>query len=384
MSAFAPGARRPILPPKPSALAPPSVASRSVSSVVSQRRIEALDPGGERRQTHRLEHVLVVGAVGAVGADADGHAGLEHPAHARDAVAEPHVAAGVVGDGGTAITQPLDLVVVEPHDVRAGEVGADEAERVEMGDQRFAVAPEARELLHLRLGHVHVDADAVLAGEVATALHERVAAVQRNRGAERETDRVALVLPRVERVPHGGEARLPRRELHALDLRASVGRQRVEQAGDRRPERAIRHHGRDHRTHPDFRIRPGHGVQPFERRRRELVEQVVARRAAFRHHLGGDDQRREIPVFEGASTRQPWTGVEEQLQRPPVARAAAEPAVAVRVRVDQSGHQQLAAGVDHPDVGRRCRSGRDDRGDRVPVLVKNSVRPPPAELDRRH
>ena len=53
---------------------------------------------------------------------------LEHGAHVGEAVAQPHVAAGVVRHRGAAVAQALHVVVVEPHAVRDGEGRPDQAE----------------------------------------------------------------------------------------------------------------------------------------------------------------------------------------------------------------------------------------------------------------
>ena len=83
-------------------------------------------------QAHRLVHVLIVGAVGAVGADAEVDAELEHAPGMRDAAAQPHVAAGIVRHGRAMVGEPAHVVVVEPDAVRHGEVRPEQAQLVEM------------------------------------------------------------------------------------------------------------------------------------------------------------------------------------------------------------------------------------------------------------
>jgi hypothetical protein len=56
-----------------------------------------------------------------------------------------------------------EIVVIQPHRMRRGEVGAEQAEPVHVGDQRLAVFLPADDRLHLALADMGVQADAMLA-----------------------------------------------------------------------------------------------------------------------------------------------------------------------------------------------------------------------------
>ena len=101
-----------------------------------------------------LVHVQIVGAVGAVGADADIDLALQHCANVGEAVSEPHVAAGIVRDRCAVIAEALHVVMVEPHAVADREVGSEQAEILQVRGLRLAVALQADH--HLRLGFLHV------------------------------------------------------------------------------------------------------------------------------------------------------------------------------------------------------------------------------------
>src|SRR2546425_705559 len=94
-----------------------------------------------------------------------------------------------------------------------------------MRGERLAVALEPDDRLHLRLGHVAVQPDAVLAAEGHAGADELVGAVVRDRGRHRDSDLFGSELPARERLAHVGFARLPRRRAELLDgaqLRAQV------------------------------------------------------------------------------------------------------------------------------------------------------------------
>ena len=134
------------------------MSQRSVSGPLRVRAV-----GGD---AHRLVHVLVVAAGGPVGADADIELALQHGPDRGDAVAEQHVAAGIVRHRCAVVGEALDVVVVEPDAVRGDEVGPEQAEVLQVRGRRLAVFLEADD--HLRLGflHVGVQADAEFARQL--------------------------------------------------------------------------------------------------------------------------------------------------------------------------------------------------------------------------
>src|SRR6185436_5155461 len=71
----------------------------------------------------------------------------------------------------------------------------------------------------------------------------------------------------------------------------------------------------------------------------------------------------EVLVLEAAETVRPGRGGEEKLQRPAVAHAFRQVAVAVHVGVDETGMKQLAPSVDFP--GTRRSLNFSNFGDRV-------------------
>ena len=81
------------------------------------------------------------------------------------ASSEAHVAAGVVRDRGAAVAEPFHVVIVEPDAVRDDEIGAEDAELVEMRSQGLAVELDAGKRLHLRLGDMAVQPDTKITGE---------------------------------------------------------------------------------------------------------------------------------------------------------------------------------------------------------------------------
>ena len=80
--------------------------------------------------------------------------------------------------------------------------------------------------------------------------------------------------------------------------------------------------------------------RPSTRGVRRLVDEVVARGAAFAHHLDRADERAEILVLERLVAPDRRHQVHAELERPLVARAAHEVAVAVRMGVDETRHEQ--------------------------------------------
>src|SRR5436309_2059178 len=121
-----------------------------------------------------------------------------------------------------------------------------------MRGERLAVALEPDDRLHLRLGHVAVHPDAVLAAEGHAGADELVGAVVRDRGRHREADLFGSELPARERLAHVGFARLPRRRAELLDVLLHGRGENVHEPGDRFEEGAVGDHRRDDRAHTDL------------------------------------------------------------------------------------------------------------------------------------
>ncbi len=156
----------------------------------------------EGSEPHRLVHVLVVGAVGAIGADAE----IDEPG------AEAHVAAGIVRDRGAMVAEPGHVVIIKPDAVRDGEMRAQDAELVEMRGQRLAIELDAGQRLHFRLGDMAVQPDIEIAGDRGAAENEFVRAVMRDRRRHRRAYPVAVGRPGLEPSAHRRQGRFRRGE----------------------------------------------------------------------------------------------------------------------------------------------------------------------------
>ena len=135
---------------------------------------------------------------------------LQHGLDRGDAVAEQHVAAGVVRHGGAVVGEAGDVVVVEPHAMGGDEIGAEQAEILQMRGRRLAVFLEADDHLDLGLVHVRVQPDAELAREAGAAAHELVAAVVRDRRGDGGADKLAVEAPVRQHAAHGRRGSLRR------------------------------------------------------------------------------------------------------------------------------------------------------------------------------
>ena len=111
-SARLPASSEPMRACWPSTRAPPIVAISSASGALIARRIHGHQLLLERGLPHGLEHVEVVVAGGAVGAEPDVDAGFAVADDRRGAAGELHVAFRVVRDPDVALFEQRDLVVV--------------------------------------------------------------------------------------------------------------------------------------------------------------------------------------------------------------------------------------------------------------------------------
>jgi hypothetical protein len=149
----------------------------------------------------------------------------------------------------------------------------------------------------------------------------------------------------------------------ASATRAQVRRKGVQQAGDRLVERPIGDHRGDHRAHPDIGVGARDLAETLDAGDRQHGRQVVAGGAALADHLDGGQQRGKVAIVVGAAAIQPGAGVEQQFQRPAIAGAFCQTAMAVGVGIHQAGDDQPSGGV---DPARRLRgAGSNDRDDAV-------------------
>ena len=109
-----------------------------------------------RAAPHLLEDGQAVVGAAAVAAEAHSHAGPEQLRQPCDAVAEEHVAARAVGDGGAALAHEADLSVIEPYAVHGHRARPEHTEAVEMAHGRGAVLAQCPLALVAALRHVDV------------------------------------------------------------------------------------------------------------------------------------------------------------------------------------------------------------------------------------
>src|SRR5439155_23203279 len=106
----------------------------------------------------------------------------------RDAAARAQVAARVVGDGRAGGGEHSDVVVGQPHAVRADEAGPEQPVLGEPRDDTLAETALALDHLDLGLGQVRVHAYAVVAHEPGAAVEELVGRLVGNRPREGEAE----------------------------------------------------------------------------------------------------------------------------------------------------------------------------------------------------
>jgi FMN-dependent oxidoreductase (nitrilotriacetate monooxygenase family) len=93
--------------------------------------------------------------------------------------------------------------------------------------------------------------------------------------------------------------------------------------------------------------------------------QVVTGGAPLAYHLNRREQSRKITIVVGAAAVEPRSRVQQRLQRPTVAGPFRQPAVAMRVSVDQAGNDQPIRRVDPGTLPptSHCRAARSPRSD---------------------
>src|SRR4029077_10388239 len=298
--------------------------------------------------------------------DADGKAALAHASSRCDPGTEAQVAAGVMRDRGPVVREPRDVVVVEPDRMGRRKMRPEHAESFDMGRQGAAVALHAGDRLHLRFREMHMEAEAGLAGERAAAGEEIVAAVERNRRREGK--------PRLGRIKgptrdDGFERRQGFggwRESKPLDSLALRRRQRVEKPIDGLIEVMVGNHRREHDPKSSVPVAAGGRFQPLEARQGKLVEKVVAGSRAQPDHIEPAQKACEIFVFQRPVTVEAGTRIEEELERPAVARTLSQMAMAMRVGIDEARHEQPVGSIDNEGSCRGLEARRSNLADRIP------------------
>ena len=193
-SARLPRSSEPICRSIPSARAPPIVAISSAVAAPTRAGIGGLQLVQERGHAHRLEHVEVVVAGGAVGAQAERHAGSQVAGDRRGAARQLHVAFGVVRHADAALLQDARCRHRTPtRRARPARPGPRKPRlsRYAVGD----IAKRSCAALDLvaRLGQVDERRHAVLARQLARGLQRgAVQRVHRVRRHGRRDQRIAL------------------------------------------------------------------------------------------------------------------------------------------------------------------------------------------------
>ena len=301
---------------------------------------ERLDRPADAREQHRLarlgEQMRTVVAGAAVDADADRHAGVEHPAHRRDPRREPHVAARAVRHAGAGAREEIDAVHVELDAVRVPNVAADPAElgRV-LGGRGVEVLPAVGDVVVV-LGEVRVQAHAMCARERRRLAHQIAADAERRARRDRDIDHRAecAVVERADDALGVAQDRVL-----ALDQR--IRRQSALRLADAHAAAA------GDEAHPDLVRRLDAVVE--QHAVRVDVEMVAARRAAREQQLGHRHLRRHAhhlrrqPGPDRIEAAQPREQL-RVLHRGDRTRQRLEHVV---VRVDEPRHDDVAARVDH-------------------------------------
>src|SRR5579871_3143102 len=146
ISALYPGASRPIRPAKPSARAPPSVAARATSRVVSHRR-QSGPRTFEAKEASRIASYMFW--LSEQLAPSVPMPRLTRRSRIGNTAAEPHIAARIMRDRGAAVPEPPHILVIEPYPVRHREMRPEHAEPVEMRGLGQAVKAHPADRLDL-------------------------------------------------------------------------------------------------------------------------------------------------------------------------------------------------------------------------------------------
>ena len=221
-----------------------------------------------------------------------------------------------------------------------------------MFDHRAAVTRARGDRLGLGLAKMGLEAQARFARQARCGDQEFVAGMQRDRRRDARAHHRAVMRPSLDRLAHGREADIERLHRHRGGFGFMRLRDRIEQRGEGLEQRAVGQHRCHDRAHAGIGIGLAHRVRAFDRRGRNLDEQVERGRAAAPDHLDRRQGRGDVFVLQRARSVDRPVAVQEQLQRDTIGDGPApQPAMRVGVRVDQSGDQQSIGGVER--FGRR-------------------------------
>ena len=149
----------------------------------------------------------------------------------------------------------------------------------------------------------------------------------------------------------------------------------------------VGNHRRKHDPQSGVPVAAGGRFQPLEARQGELVEKVVAGSRARPDHVEPAQKAGEIFVLQRPVTIEAGTRIEEELERPAIARTLSQMAMAMRVRIDEAGHEQPVGSIDHEGSRRCLEARRADLADRIThhqnVGGLRGVAPDVEDFDRR-
>ena len=272
----------------------------------------------ECRRAHLLPHVEVVVRAGSVGGDRHQRTFAAHALDRRRAARQLHVALGVVRHRNAAPDERRDVLVAHVHAVRGDGAVVEHPQRIEVRDGALAVTLAHDTRLLRRLGRMGHEVQSVLVAEPLAA--------------------------------------------HVVFGRHGVGRMRRRGDADAVAPPG-RLHGCGQRTHGllHVRVEVAHAQHrtdahvPHDLHVAVLVPVHVHERGHTPQQQFGHAQLRAEHHVPGALTRleRPDVVVEPRHEREIVGIASLQRHARMAVRVDQSGHQQLARGVDAPQAGMR-------------------------------
>jgi hypothetical protein len=330
------------------------------------------------RKPRRLEHVLAIRRVGAVGADAYAQAARQHRAHRRHARAEPQIAHRVVDCAAACVRQARDIVVVDPDRVRGAEALFQEPECGEMRSEALAVFFVANDGLGFRFSEMRLQPHVIVASEVAARDPEIIGAMQRNSGRKRRPDAAPVMAPSLQDAATDINAGMTGRSNHSAYFVPYLLGHGLNQSRKGVEEAAVGHHGRHDGAHADVMIGLRHSRDAFGRWQRKLDGEIIGGGAAALHHLDSTKSSRKILVLSGAVAADASRCAEKYFKGHAIAdEPLAQPPMAVGVAIDQAGHEQAIGGVKRLGILGSGHAGRTDTADGVVLDQDVGVVGPP-------
>jgi hypothetical protein len=337
---------------QPEGLTSRARAEREAGLGIDRLAVGPVDLLKQRSRAHLVEHADPVVRAPTVGPEPDAHAARDQIHEVGDAVAEEHVRARAVGEGGLTVAEQRALGVVEP-----AAVDGDHGRQVDI-ERRHGVERSRAEPLERLIDLV------ALLREVDVPRHAGIARAA-SAGLDHRGRRAVLAVRR--RLHRGQEARailVARRE--RLEVRDRLRDRLAVRRGSTVP---VVEAARQHDPDPEPARGLDRGARVIVALRVQVIE-VADRGHAMQQHLAEREQRRGGHVL-GAQPRRvavqrPIAPLEE---RQIVADAAQQRLEAVVVRVHRAGDHRAVRPVDAarsggPRIGEHVR-GISDRHDRA-------------------